>query len=82
MDKEWIKIIISVLILVVMILGLLQIQQINVELDEITASKIEVGQIAADILIYRNESDDIIWCKYYNGTHLIEESPCSYPNIK
>lgn len=71
--QEWIKIVISFAVLVVMIiglwLGLSQIQQININLDELKSSKISTQKIA----IIENGSE--VFKIYYNGSCAILQNP-------
>ncbi len=67
--REWINTIISILILVMMIIGLMAVNQLNINLREVRSDVISTNKL--QIL---NENGTITGYMYHNGTDLIIQS--------
>jgi hypothetical protein len=68
--REWINTIVSILVLVIMILGLLAVNQLNINLKEI-----KTDVISTDKLQLLDENGTVAGFMYYNGTHIIISNP-------
>ncbi len=76
--REWIKLGIELCTLITAVFGVFFIKDINVNLDQITATS-----VGANNYYYLNPDGTVQWCAYVNETGaLIEENPCPESVIK